>query len=184
MEHPAHEAGTLHGMALSHSESVDPGILVTSPESFERHFAVNARAGWQLMAAFARQAAPGGGAMIALTSDHTSFNLPYGASKGALVRIAIAAARALGGQGISACRLGLGFHQRGLHARPASQNRVREMVASVLRSSPSASSPSTSRSRVSMRAITWRPSLIAPRPRSVRKMRFARPSSGSGRRST
>ena len=33
--------------------------------------------------------------MVALTSDHTAFNLPYGASKGALDRIVIAAAREL-----------------------------------------------------------------------------------------
>ena len=96
------EAGTLTGMVLSHSESVDSAILDTSLESFERHFAVNTRAGWQLVAAFAGQAGPDGGAIVALTSDHTAFNLPYGASKGALDRIVIAAARELGGQGISA----------------------------------------------------------------------------------
>ena len=39
---------------------------------------------------------------MALTSDHAAFNLPYGASKGALDRIVIAAAKELGGQGISA----------------------------------------------------------------------------------
>ena len=95
-------AGPLHGMVLSHAESVDSGILDTSLESFERHFAVNARASWQLIAAFARQATDDGGAIVALTSDHTAFNLPYGASKGALDRIVIAAARELGPLGISA----------------------------------------------------------------------------------
>jgi 3-oxoacyl-[acyl-carrier protein] reductase len=98
----AQEAGPLEGMVLSHSESVDSAILDTTLESFERHFAVNTRASWQLIAAFARQAGPDGGAIVALTSDHTAFNLPYGASKGALDRIVIAAARELGGQGISA----------------------------------------------------------------------------------
>jgi 3-oxoacyl-[acyl-carrier protein] reductase len=95
-------AGPLQGMVLSHAESVDSGILDTSLESFERHFAVNTRASWQLVAAFARQATDDGGAIVALTSDHTAFNLPYGASKGALDRIVIAAARELGPQGISA----------------------------------------------------------------------------------
>ena len=95
-------AGPLHGMVLSHAESVDSGILDTSLESFERHFAVNTRASWQLIAAFARQATDDGGAIVALTSDHTAFNLPYGASKGALDRIVIAAARELGPLGISA----------------------------------------------------------------------------------
>lgn len=95
-------AGPLQGMVLSHAESVDSGILDTSLESFERHFAVNTRASWQLIAGFARQATSDGGAIVALTSDHTAFNLPYGASKGALDRIVIAAARELGPQGISA----------------------------------------------------------------------------------
>ncbi|WP_425859858.1 SDR family oxidoreductase [Arthrobacter sp. TWP1-1] len=98
----AKEAGPLTGMVMSHCESIDSGILDTSLESFERHFAVNTRANWQLIAAFARQATDDGGALVALTSDHTAFNLPYGASKGALDRIVIAAARELGGQGISA----------------------------------------------------------------------------------
>jgi 3-oxoacyl-[acyl-carrier protein] reductase len=95
-------AGPLQGLVLSHAESVDSGILDTSLESFERHFAVNTRASWQLIAAFARQATHDGGAIVALTSDHTAFNLPYGASKGALDRIVIAAARELGPLGISA----------------------------------------------------------------------------------
>ena len=98
----ATQAGPLTGMVLSHCESVDSGILDTSLESFERHFAVNTRANWQLIAAFARQKTDDGGAIVALTSDHTAFNVPYGASKGALDRIVIAAARELGGQGISA----------------------------------------------------------------------------------
>lgn len=98
----AQQAGPLTGMVLSHSESVDSGILDTPVDSFERHFAVNTRASWQLIAAFARQATDDGGAIVALTSDHTVFNLPYGASKGALDRIVMAAARELGGQGVSA----------------------------------------------------------------------------------
>ena len=60
---------------------------------------VNARASWQLIAAFARQV-QGGGAIVALTSDDTAYNLPYGASKGALDRIVMAAARELGHLGI------------------------------------------------------------------------------------
>lgn len=95
-------AGPLRGLVLSHAESVDSGVLDTSVESFDRHFAVNTRASWQLIAAFARQAPDDGGAIVALTSDHTAFNLPYGASKGALDRIVIAAARELGPQRISA----------------------------------------------------------------------------------
>ncbi|HYH77687.1 MAG TPA: SDR family oxidoreductase [Arthrobacter sp.] len=96
------QAGPLQALVLSHAESVDSSILDTTLEAFERHFAVNTRASWQLIAAFARQATDDGGAIVALTSDHTAFNLPYGASKGALDRIVIAAARELGPLGISA----------------------------------------------------------------------------------
>ena len=93
--------GSLRGLVLSHGESRDSGILDTSVASFDRHMAVNARASWQLVAAFARQVEEGiGGAVVALTSDHTAYNLPYGASKGALDRIVIAAARELGHLGV------------------------------------------------------------------------------------
>jgi len=91
--------GPLRGLVLSHAMSVDSGILDTTVGAFDRHMAVNARAGWQLMAAFARQVADGG-AIVALTSDHTAWNVPYGASKGALDRVVLAAARELGPMGI------------------------------------------------------------------------------------
>ena len=93
--------GLLRGMVLSHAESRDSGILDTTVESFDRHMIVNARASWQLIAAFARQVTDGG-AIVALTSDSTAWNLPYGASKGALDRIVLAAARELGDLGIRA----------------------------------------------------------------------------------
>ena len=93
--------GPLRGLVLSHAESRDSGILDTTVVSWDRHYAVNARASWQLIAAFARQAV-GGGAIVALTSDHVAGNLPYGSSKGALDRIIRAAAVELGGQGIRA----------------------------------------------------------------------------------
>ena len=91
--------GSLRGLVLSHAESRDSAILDTTVESFDRHMVVNARASWLLVAAFARQV-KGGGAIVALTSDDTAFNLPYGASKGALDRVIIAAARELGHLGI------------------------------------------------------------------------------------
>jgi 3-oxoacyl-[acyl-carrier protein] reductase len=93
--------GPLRGIVMSHAESRDSAILDTTVESFDRHMIVNARANWLLIAAFARQAQQGG-AIVALTSDATAWNLPYGASKGALDRIVIAASRELGDQGIRA----------------------------------------------------------------------------------
>ena len=94
-----HALGPLSALVLSHTESVDSSILDTTLESFDRHFAVNVRASWLLIAAFARQVPETGGRIVALTSDHTVHNLPYGASKGALDRIVLAAAASSGTSG-------------------------------------------------------------------------------------
>jgi 3-oxoacyl-[acyl-carrier protein] reductase len=94
--------GPIDAVILSHAHDVESGILDTTAESFDRHMAVNARASLLLVAAFARQVPAGGGSIVALTSDHTTGNLPYGASKGALDRLVISAARELGPMGISA----------------------------------------------------------------------------------
>lgn len=102
----ARELGPLCGLVMSHCESVDSSILDTDVASWDRHFAVNARATWLLIKAFAEQLTssvdPGevGGRIVALTSDHTVHNLPYGASKGALDRIVTAAAVELAGRGV------------------------------------------------------------------------------------
>lgn len=91
----AERIGPLSGLVLSHCESVDSGFLDTSVESFDRHYAVNVRASWLLIASFARQLPESGGRVVALTSDATVRNLPYGSSKGALDRLVIAAAHEL-----------------------------------------------------------------------------------------
>ena len=100
--------GDLRALVMSHCESVDSSVLTTDVESFDRHFAVNARATWLLSKAFAERLRPDAtegqatGSIVALTSDHTAHNLPYGASKGALDRIVIAAAVELGERGLRA----------------------------------------------------------------------------------
>lgn len=98
------ELGPVRALVSSHAESVDSGILDTGVQAFDRHFAVNTRANWLLIRAFAeRFTGPrGSGRIVALTSDHTAGNLPYGASKGALDRIVIAAAAELGHLGVTA----------------------------------------------------------------------------------
>lgn len=98
------ELGGVTALVMCHCESVDSGLLDTTVESFDRHFAVNARATWLLIREYGRRfaAAPGSGRIIALTSDHTVNNLPYGASKGALDRITLAAAHELAHLGITA----------------------------------------------------------------------------------
>ncbi len=93
--------GPVNALVMCHAESVDSDLLSTTVESFDRHFAVNARGTWLLLREFARRleargaTAPEVAPIVALTSDHTTFNLPYGASKGALDRIVLAAAREL-----------------------------------------------------------------------------------------
>lgn len=94
--------GPISALVLSQAHDVETGVLDTTAASFDRHMAVNARASLLLIAAFARQAPHEGGAVVALTSDHTTGNLPYGVSKGALDRLVISAARELGPRGISA----------------------------------------------------------------------------------
>ncbi|MDO5710900.1 MAG: SDR family oxidoreductase [Micrococcales bacterium] len=107
----ADSLGPLKGVVMSHAESVDSSITDTTVESWDRHFAVNARAAWLLIKAFAdylpaslpaESAGAATGRVIALTSDHTAHNLPYGASKGALDRVVIAAAQELGHRGLRA----------------------------------------------------------------------------------
>jgi len=95
------DLGAVTALVMAHCHSVDSDILTTSLESFARHFAVNARATWLLVREFGRRfrGAHGTGRIISITSDHTAGNLPYGASKGAMDRIVLAAAvefRALG----------------------------------------------------------------------------------------
>ncbi|MFI1509444.1 SDR family oxidoreductase [Streptomyces sp. NPDC020597] len=96
--------GDVTALVMCHCESVDSGLLDTTLESFDRHFAVNARATWLLIREYGRrfQGAHGTGRVISLTSDHTVGNLPYGASKGALDRITLAAAHELAPLGITA----------------------------------------------------------------------------------
>jgi 3-oxoacyl-[acyl-carrier protein] reductase len=98
------ELGGVHALVMCHCESVDSTILDTTVESFDRHFAVNARATWLLIREFGRRAegVDPRRRVIALTSDHTVGNLPYGASKAALDRITLAAAHELAGLGVRA----------------------------------------------------------------------------------
>ena len=85
MNSAAEQLGGLDALVMSHAESVDSGILDTTVESFDRHYAVNVRATWLLIAAFARQLPATGGSVVALTSDHTVGNLPYGTPREASI---------------------------------------------------------------------------------------------------
>lgn len=96
--------GGVTALVICHCESVDSGLLDTTVESFDRHFAVNTRATWLLIREYGQRfrGTAGTGRIISLTSDHTVGNLPYGASKGAADRITLAAAHELAHLGVSA----------------------------------------------------------------------------------
>jgi 3-oxoacyl-[acyl-carrier protein] reductase len=94
--------GHVDALVMSHCESVDSDLLTTTVDSFDRHYAVNVRASWLLLAAFARRLPAAGGSVVALTSDHTVGNVPYGATKAALDRLVLAAAHELGARGLRA----------------------------------------------------------------------------------
>ncbi len=96
--------GPVTALVMSHCHSVDSDIPGTTVESFDYHFAVNARAVWLLVREFGLRfkGTPGSGRIIGITSDHTAWNLPYGASKGAMERIVIASAYEFRNMGIRA----------------------------------------------------------------------------------
>jgi 3-oxoacyl-[acyl-carrier protein] reductase len=98
------DLGPVTALVMSHCHSVDSDILTTTVDSFDRHFAVNARATWLLVREFGTrfQGDFGSGRILAITSDHTAGNLPYGASKGAMDRIVLAAAHEFKALGICA----------------------------------------------------------------------------------
>ena len=91
-------------LVMAHCQSVDSNIVNTSVDSFDLHFAINSRATWLLVREFGKRycGAHGVGRIVAITSDHTIENLPYGASKGAMDRIVLAAAAEFHALGITA----------------------------------------------------------------------------------
>lgn len=91
-------------LVMAHCEGVNSGLLDTTVESFDRHYAVNVRASWLLVKAYGERfrGEHGSGRIVALTSDHVIGNLPYGVTKGALDRLVIASARELAHLGMTA----------------------------------------------------------------------------------
>ena len=107
--------GRITALVLAHCESIDSDFLTTTVESFDRHFVINARAPWLLIREFATRyrGAFGDGRIIALTSNHTVGNLPYGASKGALDRIVLSATHEFKDRGITANLINPGATETG-----------------------------------------------------------------------
>ena len=77
--------GPVTALVLSHCHGDSSHILDTTVDSFDMHFAVNARASWLLVREFGRRfrVPSSRGRIVAITSDHVAGNLPYGASRGA-----------------------------------------------------------------------------------------------------
>ncbi len=98
------DLGPVTALVMAHCHSVDSDIESTTVESFDLHFAVNARAAWLLIREFRRRyrGEHGRGRIISITSDHTAHNMPYGASKGAMDRIVLAAAQEFKDLGVTA----------------------------------------------------------------------------------
>jgi len=122
--------GPVTALVMSHCHSVDSNIYTTTVESFDLHFAVNARATWLLIREFGLRyrGGSGDGRIIAITSDHTVENLPYGASKGAMDRIVLAAAHELKLLSVTANVINPGATDTGWMTE--------EQMASVRRSTP------------------------------------------------
>lgn len=90
------QLGALDALVMCHTHQQNSTVVDTTVESFDRHYAVNIRATWLLLAAFARQLPSSGGSVVALTGDHTVGNLPYGVTKAGMDRLVLAAAHELG----------------------------------------------------------------------------------------
>jgi 3-oxoacyl-[acyl-carrier protein] reductase len=139
----AERLGPLDALVMSHCESVDSTILTTTVESLDRHYAVNVRATLLLIAAFARQLEATGGAVVALTSDHTVGNVAYGATKAALDRIVLAAGHEFGSRGVRANVINPGpvdtgwmddsIRASGLAQQPTGRLGTAEDVANLIR---------------------------------------------------
>ena len=107
--------GPVTALVLVHAQSTSGGILDTTVDTFDRHFDVNVRANWLLIREMGKRftGTLGTGRVVALTSDALANEVAYGASKGALDRIVIAAAREFAALGITANLINPGPTQTG-----------------------------------------------------------------------
>lgn len=95
--------GPVSALVCSHALSLPGGVMDTTADDFDRHVAVNARATLLLIRELAARLPAGTpGRVVTLTSDALDGEVAYGASKAALDRVTIAAARELGPRGITA----------------------------------------------------------------------------------
>lgn len=96
--------GPLTALVNVHAHSETGGLLETTPEQLDRHWAVNARGTALLSAEFARRyrGEPGAGRIVNFTSGlPLAGELAYAAGKGALEWITVSAAAELAPRGIT-----------------------------------------------------------------------------------
>jgi 3-oxoacyl-[acyl-carrier protein] reductase len=96
--------GPVAALVLCHVEDRETDILGTSVEGFDHQLAVNVRGSWLLVRELGRRfrGEPGRGRIVGITSDHLAGSVGYTASKGALDRIVLAAAKEFAALGITA----------------------------------------------------------------------------------
>ncbi len=94
--------GPFTALVLVHTHWERGGLRDIDRESFDRHFHVNVLGPVRLIQRFAAGLRGEAGRIIAFTSDAIDAEVAYGASKAALDRVILAAARELGPHGISA----------------------------------------------------------------------------------
>jgi 3-oxoacyl-[acyl-carrier protein] reductase len=96
------ELGLVSALVNSHAVSRRGTVLDTAVQDFDEHMDVNARATLLLVRELANRLPAGApGRVVSLTSDAIHGEVAYGASKAALDRITVAAARELGPRGIT-----------------------------------------------------------------------------------
>lgn len=95
--------GPAQVLVAAHTESVISGLLDTTIESMDRHYAVNVRGTWLLIKEFAGRfrSLRDHGRVVTFTSDHVVGNVPYGVTKAAADRLIAAAAYELAPLGIT-----------------------------------------------------------------------------------
>ncbi len=94
--------GPFTALVLVHTHWERGGLRDIDRDSFDRHFHVNVLAAVRLIQRFAAGLRGEAGRIVAFTSDALDAEVAYGASKAALDRVILAAARELAPQGISA----------------------------------------------------------------------------------
>lgn len=97
-----HAVGPFSALVLVHTHWERTGLGDLDLDTFDRHFHVNVLGSARLIQRFAAELRGEAGRIVAFTSDALDGEVAYGASKAALDRVVLAAARELAPQGVSA----------------------------------------------------------------------------------